>query len=318
MTPALGVVLGLWLSPAPEDPSSSPPTDEARDAFEDPSAFHSPPESPPPANPRDRARAERAFSAGERAWAAHDYAKAAEHFGRAYDLVPHPFSLYALGLARERAGDVTGAYQTFDRLTVEAQTEAQREEARELRDALRPRVSIVRGTAPGSLCIDGHRIEPNDAHFDHVAEPGPHRVSIGPLEHDFELSGGETRVLDLEARLAWAERKSVEEKTRPLGVATLVGAGGALALGASAAVVDDGSTRTGLAIGAAASAGVALGTGLAILILRRRAEQRAAKPATPPSCGGDLALFQKRPWMSTPRGPAATLAFNRCRSRSPR
>lgn len=318
MTSAFGVVLGLCLAHAPEDPSSPPPDDEPRDAFEDPSAFHEPPDAPPPAAPEDRARAERAFAAGERSWAAGHYHEAAKHFARAHELVPHPFSLYALGLAQERAGDFAGAYETFDRLTREAQTKAQREEARALRDRLRPKVSVVRGSTPGSLCIDGHRVDASEGRFSHVTDPGRHRLAIGPLHQDFQLSAGEVRTLDLEARLDWAERRAVEEKTRPLSVVSMVGAGGALALGIGAAVVDDGSTRTGLAIGAAATAGLALGTGIAVLLLRHKAEERAAKPELPASCSEATELAQNRPWITMPRGPAETVALSRCRALTPR
>lgn len=227
----------------------------------------------PPSVPTDpRSEAAAAFATGEAAYRRGDYEMAADRFARAYALVPHPATLYNLGLAQSRSGDAVAAWRTFDRLSKEATTERERREAAAARDRLLPRVAIVRIEAPsgGSVCFDGDRVDLAGPRDVVVTEPGPHRLHAGGAVTRLDLSAGEVQTIDLEAILALARMQVPARAMVPLLVTTVIGSGAATGLGITAATIEDADTTRGLATGAAIASGIAFGTAVTALVLRLR------------------------------------------------
>lgn len=231
-----------------------------------------------------RTDARRAFAAGERAWAHGDYADAAEWFARAQELVPHPYTLYNLGLAQRRAGDPVAAWHTFEELLRTASTDAQRREAELARARVRMEVAQIEVRAgPGRrVCLDDTPLAPGERR---VVRPGAHVVEIDGRPMPVEVAGGEVRTLErVGASAGFASPRPVTKAAWGVTVASAVGAAG---LATGAALVDAPATRRGLAIGAGASAGIAASAAIALWVTSRRkrgerGDARSRGRATPP------------------------------------
>jgi tetratricopeptide (TPR) repeat protein len=227
-----------------------------------------------------------AFAAGERSYSRGRYKDAARHFARAHALVPHPATLYNLGLAQQKSGDPVGAWETFDRLAAEATTESEQREAELAQQRLRRRVAIleIQAQAGTSVCLDGRPLDRGTTdRSEHVVEPGTHRLQSGDVDSHLQLDPGETRTVDLEARLALDRQHGPRRAVVPLLATAGLGAAAATGLGIAAATSDQRSTGRGLAAGAAAAAGIAVGTTIAALvILTRKKADRAPPPSSSP------------------------------------
>jgi hypothetical protein len=234
-----------------------------------------------------RAEAAREFVSGEAAYRTGDYAAASEHFARAYAIVPHPSTLYNLGMAQERAGDRVAAWNTYDQLVKEALSSTDRRDALAARDRVRPTVALleIRARSSTAVCVDGEHV---DVHTNIVlaAAPGPHDVSVGGETTRLDLQAGETHMLDVR-RNALFDDASRSRAMVPLLVTTSVGAGVATGLGIAAATSASAPLRQGLGAGAAAASGIAFGTAVAALVVHtrpRRERRRGRTPNVEPVC----------------------------------
>jgi tetratricopeptide (TPR) repeat protein len=219
-----------------------------------------------------------AFAAGEGSYERGRYRDAARHFARAHALVPHPATLYNLGLAQARSGDPVRAWQTFDRLSTEAQSDNDRREAELAKQRLRGRVAVLDISAPSgtAVCIDGRLIDLGpDHHTEHVVEPGSHRLASDGVESRLDLEPGETRAVDLEASLALDRMRHTSRATTPLLATSAIAAGAATGLGIAAATASSERTGRGLAAGAAVAGGIALGTAIAAIVVHTRRNRPA-------------------------------------------
>jgi hypothetical protein len=219
--------------------------------------------------PRDAAAAE--FARGEDAYRSGDYERASEHFARAYALVPHPSTLYNLGMAQERAGDRVAAWNTYDRLARDALTPSDRRDALAARERVRSDVALLelRASSSSAVCLDGEHVDV-DTSLVIATRPGAHEIRVGDDTAIVELRAGETHTVEL-GRDALLERTTRGSRAIvPLLVTTTIGAGAATGLGGAAAASTSPSLRQGLAAGAAAASGIALGTAIAALVLHTR------------------------------------------------
>lgn len=236
-----------------------------------------------------RIEAASAFANGEAAYQRGEYDRASAYFARAYELVPHPATLYNLGMAQVRSGDAVAAWTTFDRLAREASTEGDRRDAVTARERVRPSIALLHlQAAPGdSVCLDGERIAIDRSPRVVAIPPGSHQLRFGESATRLDLSAGETQTIDLEAHAAVERMRRPSRAMVPLLTTTAIGAGVATGLGLAAITVP--RARTELAAGAAAASGVALGTAVAALIVRARTRpgrQRRAPKAITTDCSG--------------------------------
>jgi tetratricopeptide (TPR) repeat protein len=227
----------------------------------------------------DRTHAKRAFEDGLAAVAAERYDIAIASFERAYELRPHPVTLFNLALALEKAGRRPEAWGLFDAVLDIVESDGERREIRERLRVLEAQIAIVEIEASPRhrLCIDGFAMPRGKLDGYQIAvEPGVHPLLLD--EHEFPLSvePGDRRVVLLEG----AERFIEGERRSPvvpgmLGLA-IGSSAAAIGLGVGAAVTHEPPPlRTGLAAGAAGSAGLAVIAGVVALALELR-ERRGA------------------------------------------
>lgn len=214
-----------------------------------------------------REEAARAFAQGERAWAKGDYAGATVHFSRAQALVPHPDTLYNLGLAQRKAGDPVGAYATFTELSNTAPTKTQRREAEAARARVRAEVAVIEVRVGPShrVCLDDAPLPDGERA---MVKAGDHVITIDGAAMPIALAGGETRTLERVGKDDAAPRLRPTAKVL-LGT-SIAAALGAAGLGVGAGVSEGRGTSRGLAFGAVALASAAAVGTIAVLATARR------------------------------------------------
>ncbi|NVB42231.1 tetratricopeptide repeat protein [Pseudenhygromyxa sp. WMMC2535] len=219
-----------------------------------------------------RSAAKQAFDEGLDAAAKGNYETAIAAFMRAHELHPHPVTLFNLALTLEKAQRLPEAWELFDEVVTVVESAAERREIRRHMQAIEAQIAIVEVTAsPRSrLCIDGVAMPKHEGASHRLAvEPGRHELLLDAHPFPLEIQAGERRVLLLDAGGSGPD--SPRGRAVPALLGTTVGAGAlGLGLGIGAATSRDGDVQLGLASGAAASAGVAMITGLTALLIERR------------------------------------------------
>jgi hypothetical protein len=232
-----------------------------------------PSESPntPSEDQRDTAR--RSFDVGLAAIASGEFELAVSSFEQAYGLLPHPVTLFNLALALEKAKRLPEAWELFDRIVDTVESNAERREIRRHMRTIEGEIAIVEIDANPRkrLCIDGLDM-PTGETSDYRLAVVPGRYDMLLDEHAFsvEFEAGDRRLLLLDRAdsLVPSERGGV---LMPAMAGTAIGTGAlALVLGISATATKDDLGQTGLAIGAATSAGLAVGASLVVLLLETR------------------------------------------------
>lgn len=223
----------------------------------------------------DRAAAKRAFDAGLEAVARGEYGAAVSEFEQAYRIRPHPVTLFNLALALEKAERLPEAWELFDAVVEELETEDERREVRRHMRTIANQIAIVEIDAQPRhrLCLDGVAMPVGEtSNYRLAVEAGPHQLLVDDQELEIEFTAGDRRVLlldDVDELDELRERRRGPLMPAMLGVT--IGSGAlALGMGVGAAVSTQEPTRTGLAIGAAGSAGVALAAGIVALVVETR------------------------------------------------
>lgn len=145
-----------------------------------------------------RDEAAEAFAAGETAFASGDFPAAVVQFGRAHELLPHPFTAYNLGLAQARAGLDIEAWHTFSRLRGETEDPDRLTEIEVQLARLSPSVAQIQVHASKGqvVRIDGSTVESGVVL---VRPPGPIRVDVDAQTFKVDLIGGELRHVEVRA-----------------------------------------------------------------------------------------------------------------------
>jgi|GEM_PF-3361196 len=268
LTVAVGVLAGPHaLLGSSDGPGQSAPTERS---------------SSEPVDQREAAK--QAFNQGLAAVASGEFNAAVASFERAYTLRPHPVTLFNLALALEKAGRLPEAWELFDDAIDVVESNAERREIRRHMLAIANEIAIVEISAQPKrrLCIDGFAMpESKTNNYRLSVDPGRHQVLLDDHQLEFEFAAGERRVLLIDDTTQSEERRQHRASPALLGVsvgtATL-----ALGLGIGAAISTDPS-QTGLAAGAAGSAGAAVATGLAVLLLEARQTRKAAGKRSSPA-----------------------------------
>ena len=132
-----------------------------------------------------REDARREFADGQAADARSDYATAIEHYLRANDLVPHPFTTYNIAVDYERLGQLREAATWYARYLEQAPTTKDGSRIASLVQELaqRPGTLTVRTLPPGArVTID-----------DRDVGPAPVTQTVGGGQHHVRVDWGETR-----------------------------------------------------------------------------------------------------------------------------
>ena len=243
--------------------------------------------------PPDTDRAEALFAEGEAAYEAGDFATAADRFAAAQDIAPHPATLYNLGMAQHRSGEVLAAHATFTALESIANTPDERAEAIAARRRVRRELSkvVVMVRPDVTVCLDQDALpaDPDGDRRGRLILPGSHTLRAYGKRTEIELEPGETQTLWLDG---WAA--DLPRRRPPLGPAStgllagsIAAAAVALGTGAVAATSNDELTSQRMAITAAAAGGVALTTTTAaviLIVLRARQPEATAPPRKASDC----------------------------------
>ncbi|MFV8754228.1 hypothetical protein ACNOYE_27100 [Nannocystaceae bacterium ST9] len=249
-----------------------------------------PPSQPPP-SADERQLAKEAFDQGLSAVAGGEYQVAVDSFERAYSLRPHPVTLFNLALALEKADRLPEAWEIFEAVIDLVESDAERREVRRHMRAIAAKIAIleIHASPRYRLCLDGADM-PRDENDDLrlALAPAEHTLLLDDHELEVELEPGDQRVLLLEDSdmLIEGRRRS---PLMPAMIGTAIGTGAlALGLGVGAAVTDDAQTRTGLAAGAATSAGLAAIAGVVVLLIEKRVLREPSERGQPerPECPG--------------------------------
>lgn len=313
---ALTVALSLFASPPQSQLAFGP----------EPSEWLAMPE-PAAATPSvdDREAAKQAFDRGLTAVVDGEFDAAVAAFEQAYRLRPHPVTLFNLALALEKAERLPEAWELFDEVVDLVHTNAERREIRRHMEDIAEQITIAEIDAHprDRLCLDGDSVPLDESGAYRLAVvPGRHEIMVDERSFVVEFGPGDRRVLLLEDRLdQYVERHRGPLLPTMLGLA-IGGGAGAIGLGVAAAFASPDSTQTGLAIGAASSAGVAVIGGVVALLIERRANKPAdlSKPANACPGGGspqrlDLELA---PGVDRPTGlDHATMPLERLASPTP-
>lgn len=180
----------------------------------------------------NRKDARNAFAAGEAADKRKDYRAAIEHYLRAYELAPHHFALYNIGIDYERLGEFRQSAEWFDRYIKEAPQSPELDRVMRLVGELKLR--------PGKLSVmtkpPGARVFINGQYSGSTPFNKP--VKGGGVRVRVELNG---QADERDVFLEYGEPKSVEFTLRT--VAPAVGPTGTLEItgapeGASVSVDD--------------------------------------------------------------------------------
>ncbi len=126
----------------------------------------------------DAALAKREFAAGKAAEQQRDWTTAAEHFRRAYQASPHPFSLYNVAANLERAGKLRSAVEYYQRYLAEAGDAADEERVLSTIAGLQRRPSpleVETDPAGATILVDGSPV--GKAPLTRSLAPGIHQVA---------------------------------------------------------------------------------------------------------------------------------------------
>ena len=221
----------------------------------------------------DRQEAKRAFDLGLSAVAAGEFETAVDSFERAYSLRPHPVTLFNLALALEKAERLPEAWEIFESVIDLVESDAERREVRRHMRAIAAKIAVleVHATPRHRLCLDGADMprDEND-HLRLALAPSEHILLLDDHELHVELEPGDQRVLLLEDSEMMIEGRR-RSPLMPAMIGSAIATGGlALGLGVGAATSQDPQVRTGLAAGAASSAGLAAVAGVIALLIETR------------------------------------------------
>lgn len=254
----------------------------------------------PPSQPNadDRQLAKEAFDKGLAAVALGEFQTAVDSFERAYSLRPHPVTLFNLALALEKADRLPEAWEVFETVIDLVESDAERREVRRHMRAIATKIAVleVHATPRVRLCLDGGDMPSDENDRLRLAlDPGEHTLLLDDHQLDIDLEPGDQRVLLLEDSDLWIEGRR-RSPLMPAMIGTAIGTGTlALGLGIGAAAADDPQTRTGLAAGAATSAGLAVAAGVVALLIETRMLRERGGPEEPetPACPGSEQLDQR-------------------------
>lgn len=249
-------------------------------------------EQPAPAEDERRAAAKQAFDEGLQAVADEEFTAAVDAFERAYELRPHPVTLFNLALALEKAERLPEAWELFDTVVELVDSDAERRDIRRHMRAIEPQIAIVEIDANPRrrMCIDGFTMPAGQtSDFRLAVAPGTHDFILDDQHFSVDFQAGDRRVLlldDVDEIVNGRRRGPLMPTMMGLTIGT-----GALAfgLGVGSAAAREPATKTGLAVGAGVSAGIAVGAGIVTLLLDRRvipdpaANRRHRGPACPGS-----------------------------------
>jgi len=145
--------------------------------------------------------ARRFFTAGQKAFQSGRYVEAAKAFEEAFRLKPHPFPLINAGDAWEKAGELSLAARTYQRvLVLEQSGEQDRADATERLSRLTPKLGTIELSGDASLRA---RVDDDEFHGGErvYVVPGEHVVTLldvdGAKERKIELAAGVSRTVDL-------------------------------------------------------------------------------------------------------------------------
>lgn len=242
--------------------------------------------------PSETSEAETLFAEGEAAYEAGEFDAAAERFAAAHRIAPHPATLYNLGMAQHRSGQLLAAYDTFEEVQGIANTPDERNDAIAARQRVRRELSaIVVMVRPNArVCFDDAPLAPDadqDDRRERLVLPGAHDLAAFGRSTEVDLRPGETQTLWLDS---WAEPSS-RPGIGPAGTVLIATAGvaGAAALGTGigAFVADDRQRARGMAAGSATAGAVALISSVAAiaLVARRNRSTGKSEPAARTECG---------------------------------
>jgi len=127
----------------------------------------------------DRKAASAAFAAGEAADKKKDYRAAIEHYLKAYELAPHHFALYNIGIDYERLGEYRQSAEWFNRYIVEAPASAELDRVQKLLLDLKLRpakLTVTTKPAGARVFIDGQYS--GSTPFSKVVRGGSRRVAV--------------------------------------------------------------------------------------------------------------------------------------------
>lgn len=243
----------------------------------------------------DRQLAKEAFDKGLAAVASSEFQVAVDSFERAYSLRPHPVTLFNLALALEKAERLPEAWEVFEAVIDLVESDAERREVRRHMRAIATKIAIleVHATPRYRICLDGSPM-PRDENDDLrlALAPAEHTLLLDDHELQVELEPGDQRVLLLEDSDLLIEGHRRSHPLMPVMIGTAIGSGGlALGLGIGAAAVDNPQVRTGLAAGAATSAGLAVVSSVVALLFETRVVRESGERREPETrCPGSTLL----------------------------
>lgn len=270
MLPALARALATVLMLADSPPAKTP--DEAPPEFE--------PNSP-------RAKAADAFALGEAEFAEGNFHAAAAHFVRAQFHLPHPDTLFNLGLAWREAGELMESWQIFERLRDSASTTDARRDAEHELGVLRTRLATLVVQPAGALvCLDGRELVPGPrGTIREILLPGRYHLTVDAASIPLRLEAGEARQVDAGLARELQPRPAPRRHVVVLsGIG--IGAGGlGFSLGVAAAATNPPNPAKALGATAAVAGLAALGAGVTTLVLELRQPGRGRpEPVRPTRC----------------------------------
>jgi len=239
----------------------------------------------PAADTSEAPDAEALFVAGEAAYEAGDFAAAADYFARAQTQVPHPATLYNLGMAQHRAGQPLAAHATFVELQAVATSPEERAEADAAQERVRRELaSVIVVVDPAvTVCLDEQTMAPREGETrERLTVPGPHALEAFGESTNLDLHPGETQRVWLDGWEQAAKRGRPRKRRLATALMALAGAGGAAAVGAGvgAAVARDRQLTLGLGVGAAVAGAIALVSAASSIGVLRRERATASLPRT--------------------------------------
>lgn len=153
----------------------------------------------------NRKEARDAFASGEAADKRKDYRAAIEHYLRAYELAPHHFALYNIGIDYERLGEYRESAEWFNRYLKEAPASPELDRVTRLLSELklRPAKLTVTTKPPGArVFINGQYA--GSTPFSKPVKGGGSRVAVELAgqrdERDVVLEFGEPKAIDFTLR----------------------------------------------------------------------------------------------------------------------
>ena len=229
-----------------------------------------------------RSRAKQAFDVGLDAVSKGEFEVAVQAFERAYELRPHPVTLFNLALALEKAERQPEAWELFEAVLDIVESDAERREVRRHMRAIEMEIAIIEvaATPERRLCLNEVDMPATATGSYRLAvETGRHVLMLDDQEIKIDLAAGDRRVLLLQ------DSDDVVDGRRrgplvPAMLGTSIGSGAlALGLGLGAAAAREPRNRAGLGVSAATGAGVAaIAAVIALLVDREVIKERREDP----------------------------------------